>query len=324
MEAIPALSNWQLTIRRERDHIVILRAVTCDKKAVLPDELFGLPVTVLEDHALAPNARPIAGEQVCLTCGRQGDSWDNRFLRELTLPAPLTQVRDYALYGCRELHTLTLHDRVEQWGGGSLMNCRALRRICLSRVGERWSQALSFLCGELHDQLTVDITEIDGARWRLIFPDFIEEYEENCPAHHFDYKIYGGGHPYHFVFRQKQLFLRDYDGLWGKYLREEHDPACALALACCRLHWPKELSAAAADQYWRYLEQHPAEALHLQLEETDTAGLILLLDGLQPDPALLSALCDRARAQQNTQALALLLERQHRAAPKGLAKDFDL
>ncbi len=324
MEQISGLSNWRLTVRREDDHVVILRAVTCDPKATLPDEVLGLPVTVLGDHALAPNARPAEGEQVRITCGREGDVWDNRELTSLTLPALLTHMEQYALYGCRALQTLSLQDQIDHWGGGSLMNCRALRKIILTRTGERHSQALAFLCGELHDKLEVTIRETDGGETRLIFPEFTEAYEENCPAHHFDFKIYGGGHPYHHVFRDKQLHLRDYDSLWDKYLREEHEPDQALEVACCRLRWPTDLSAAAAASYRRYLRSRPEEALLWALALGDTAGLTLLLDELQPSPALLNRLCDAARGRQNTQALALLLERQHRLSPKGRDKNFDL
>ncbi len=324
METISGLSNWRLTIARRDDEIVILRAVTCDKQAELPEELFGLPVTVLGDHALAPNARPVEGETVTITCSPAGEDWDNRRLERLTLPAHLTKIEQYALYGCRTLHTLQLKDKIDHWGGGSLMNCRTLRTILLERVGERHSAALDFLCSEIHEELQVILRETDGRETRLIFPEFTEAYEENCPAHHFDFKIYGGGHPYHHVFRDKQLHLRDYDHLWEKYLREEHEPDCALRLACCRLRWPTDLSTAAAEQYRRYLEQHKQQALLWQLDARDTAGLTLLLDLLQPDPALLVILCDAARQRRDTQALALLLERQHRAQPKGFAKSFDL
>ena len=37
METISALTNWRLTVRREESGVTILRAVTCDKRAVLPE-----------------------------------------------------------------------------------------------------------------------------------------------------------------------------------------------------------------------------------------------------------------------------------------------
>ena len=323
METIQVLSNWKLTLRRERDHVVILQAVTCDVRAVLPDELFGLPVTVLGDHALASSAFPTAGEEVHITCGREGE-WDNRNLQDLTLPTGLTDVQNYALYGCRSLHTLRLHDRVERWGGGCLMNCRVLRQCYLTRVGETHGEALAFLCEEIHEELEVHIQELDGTLTRLVFPDFIEVYEENCPAHHFDYKIYGGGHPYHHVFRSKQLHLRVYDGLWDKYLREEHEADTAMRLAYTRLRWPTDLTGQAEKQYWDYLSGCKEAVLLWQLTQKDFQGLRLLLDGLAPEADLLHKACEQARLSQNTEALALLLERQHKAEPTGFDKDFDL
>ena len=324
METMVGLSNWKLTVRREQDHIIILRAVTCDKRAALPDELWGLPVTVLGDHALAPNARPLAGEEVRLTCGRENEAWDNRNLTDLTLPAPLTDVQDYALYGCRGLTCLRLSDRVDRWGGGCLMNCRSLRKIHLTRVAEKHGEALDILCDELHDELEVTIRGVDGTETRLIFPEYAEIYEENVPNHHFDYHIHGGGHPYHHVFRSKQLDMRVYDSLWDKYLREEHEADAALRLAYTRLRWPTELFAAAEEQYWRYLKSRPEQALLYGLSLNDVSGLKLLLDGLQPEPQLLHRACEAARTARSTEALALLLEKQHKAEPKGFDKDFDL
>lgn len=323
METVSGLSNWKLTLRREADHIEILRAVTCDRRAVLPDRLFDLPVTVLGDHALAPNARPVSGEKVRVTCGPEGE-WDNRELRELTLPAGLTEVQNYALYGCRSLHTLHLHDRVDRWGGCCLMNCRALNRLSLTRVGDRQGEALAVLCGELHDELSVRIFETDGTETRLIFPEYAEVYEENVPNHHFDYHIHGGGHPYHHGFRAKQLDLRVYDSLWDKYLREEHEPATALRLAYTRLRWPADLGARAKAQYRNYLAGRPREALLWQLTQKDAQGLLLLLEELDVPGDVLHAACEQARITGNTEALALLLERQHQQEPTGFDKDFDL
>ena len=324
VETMAGLSNWKLTLRREPDHIELLRAVTCDQKAALPDALWGLPVTVLGDHALAPSARPAEGEAVRITCGRETGEWDNRNLTDLTLPAHLTDVEDYALYGCRSLHTLRLSDRVDRWGGGCLMNCRNLRTIFLTRVEARHGDALAFLCDELHDELDVTIRGVDGTQTRLIFPEYAETYEENVPNHHFDYHINGGGHPYHHVFRAKQLDLRVYDSLWNKFLQEEHEPDAALRLACTRLRWPTDLTGQAEGQYWDYLMGQKEQALLYQLSQRDASGLKLLLEGLRPEPELLHRACEAARAARNTEALALLLEDQHKAQPAGFDKDFDL
>lgn len=323
METFYGSSNWQLTVRRERDHVVILQAVTCDSHAVLPDEIFDLPVTVLGEKALSPTARPAQGEMVRILCGRE-EEWDNRNLQELTLPEPLTDVKNYALSGCSNLHTLYLHDKIRRWGGGCVMNCRSLRRIHLTRVGEKQGESLAVLCGELSDELDVTIRGTDGAEARLLFPEYAELFEENIPHHQFDYHIQGGGFPYHHTFPGKQLSLRAYDELWEKYRCTQTEPDTAMRLAYYRLRWPVELSEQAEQQYTGYLMQHTEAALLWQLSQRDTVGLLLLLGKLQPDDTILHRACEQARQAGYTEAVALLLERQRKAAPQGFDRSFDL
>ena len=323
LETIYGSSNWKLTVRRESDHVMLLRAVTCDTHAALPDELFGLPVTVLGEKALAPTAQPVSGEELCIRCGREGD-WDNRNLQELTLPEPLTEVQNYALYGCSNLRTLHLTDRIRRWGGGCVMNCRSLRRIHLTRIGQKQGESLAVLCGELSDELDVTIREADGGEARLLFPEYAELFEENVPHHQFDYHIDGGGFPYHHTFPGKQLSLRSYDGLWAAYRSTQTEPDTAMRLAYYRLRWPLELSERAEAQYLAYLQQHTEAVLLWQLTQRDTVGLTLLLGRLEPEEAVLHRVCEQARQLGDTAALALLLERQRKAEPRGFDRDFDL
>lgn len=324
MERIGFESNWRLWIRRESDHIVLLRAESGDECATLPDTLFSLPVTELFDHALAPEAAPISGEEVLLTCGAAPEEYNNRSLKELSLPKTLRKVGDYAFFNCRSLTTLKLYDSVTSWGGGVLMNCRELHRFHLTRLNDTQGESLAYLVGELPNELHVTIENADGSSYRLLFPDFIELYEENCPAHHFDYNIYGAGHPYHFVFREHSLSLASYDELFPAMLRVEHDPAAALRLAWWRIRTPYGLTEKAKAMYLAYLAAHEEAALGLPLEEQDSEGLSLLLSLLAPARDSLSAALGIARERQFTEASALLLEAQHRLCGTGMNKTFDL
>jgi len=323
METLFGSSNWKMTVQREQDHVVVLWAVTCDSHAALPDTLFGLPVTVLGEKALAPTAKPVQGEEVRILCGREGE-WDNRNLQELILPEPLTVVQNYAFYGCSSLHALHLHDRIRRWGSGCVMNCRSLHRFHLTRVGQLQGESLAVLCGELSDELDVTIREMDGSVTRLLFPEYAELYEENIPHHQFDYRIQGGGYPYHHTFPGKQLSLRTYDELWEKYRCTQTEPDAALRLAWYRLRWPVELSEQAQMQYMAYLRQHMEATILWQLTQRDPTGLKLLLDQLEPSADVLHGACELARQNGYTEALALLLERQRGTAPRGFDRDFDL
>ena len=323
MEKIYGISNWKLTVRRAEDHVEILRAVTCDAQAVLPDMLFDLPITVLGDHALAPTAKPIEGEEVLIVSGREGE-WNNHNLRELTLPIGLREVQAYAFYGCRALHTLRLHDGINRWGIDCFMNCHQLRQLHLTRIGEAQSEALAFICGAISEEMDVVIHEIDGTETRLVFPDYVEDYEENIPNHSFDFRITGGGYPYHHTFPKKQLILRTYDEHWPQYLRKQYEEETALRLAYTRLRWPSGLEAFAEKQYTDYLSAHAEDAILWQLSQKDAAGLSLLLDKLKPNADVLHNACEQARREGNTEALALLLERQGKSRPRGFDRSFDL
>lgn len=329
METVSGVSNWRLVFRREPGGVTILRAGTPDVRAVLPDRLFGLPVTALGDRALAPERQeevppPPGAEAVLVTCGPPEGEWDNRRLRDLTLPEALEAMGNYALLNCSALKTLRMYDGVARWGGGALMNCRSLDTLHLTRTGPDQGEALAWFAGELSRELDVTVYGPGGERTRLLFPEYTELYEENCPAHHFDYFISGAGYPYHHCFRQKRLSLKEYDALWRDFLGMEHDEAAALRLAWRRLRWPLELGEAAKAGYRAYLKEHAGAALRLSLEEEDGEALPLLLDLAEPDREALSAACALARERGNTAALAALLEEQHRRFPAGLEKSFAL
>lgn len=324
MERVSGVNNWKLTIRRDTGGIAILRALTCDRRAALPESLLGLPVTALGSHALAPGQEPLEGERVLVTCGpTEADSWDNSGLEDLRLPDSLTRVGDYALFNCRKLRTLRLRDTVRYWGGGALMNCRDLNTFYLTCTGQE-GELLAYFADELPRELDVTLYGLGGETARLIFPEYVEVYEENCPAHHFDYNIYGAGYSYHHCFYQKKLSIKAYDELWRPMLGMEHDGNCALRLAWWRLRYPVELTEQAEADYLAYLQAHVGEAARWLLAERDTAGLRFLLARTVWDRDMLADACALAREQASPEALALLLEERHRRWPMGAEKRFEL
>lgn len=330
METVSGASNWKLVFRREGGGVTLLRAGTPDARAVLPEELLGLPVTALGDRALAPDRQtaplPAGAETLQITCipPEEGAAWDNRSLRDLTLPQTLKAVGDYALLNCSALSTLRIHDGVSRWGGGALMNCRSLSSFHLTRLENAQGPSLAYLVGELSRELEVTVLEADGTQIRLLFPEFTEIYEENCPAHHFDYTIVGAGYPYHHCFRQKLLRLNEYDALWNAFLGMEHEPSTALRLAWLRMRWPADLGPGAEAAYLLYLRGHLGELLDTLAASNDAEGLHFLLARSDPDRQTLANACAAAREQHASSALALLLETLHRKFPAGLQKRFEL
>ena len=324
METISGLTNWRLIVQREENGVTILRAITCDQNAVLPDELFGLPVTKLADRALAHGATPLEGEEVRVYGGPESEDWDNRNITALTLPRHLASTGDYAFMNLRSMETLRFYDGVQTFGSASFMNCRLFSRIELTRTGHEQGPALAGLVHNLPQELDVLIRKTDGAVLRLIFPEYFENYTENSPAHHFELKIVGGGYAYHGVFRNKTLILSDYDALWSDYIAAEHDESSALRLAYYRLRYPAELSDRAASQYTAFLRQNLHGALSFALRERDAHGLGLLLKLGAIDAEALDAALNDARALRFTEATALLLEQRRAQAGAGRQKKFEL
>lgn len=325
METVSGVNNWKLVIRRERAGVRILWAATCDRRAALPEALLGLPVTALGDHALTPGRRPPEGEEVLVTCGpvMEDAAWDNGGLEDLRLPKGLTRVEDYAFFNCGKLKTLRLGDTVCHWGGGALMNCRRLDTFHLTCTG-REGELLAYFADELPRELDVTLYRAGEIAARLIFPEYVEVYEENCPAHHFDYNIYGAGYGYHHCFYQKKLSLKTYDELWRPMLAMEHDGDCALRLAWWRLRYPTELTEQAEAGYLAHLRAHALDAARWLLAERDTAGLRFLLGRTDWTREALAEACALAREWGTPEAMALLLEERHRRFPAGLDKTFDL
>lgn len=309
----------------KHDDLVVLLTQFNQIFAVLPDSLFSLPVTELHDHALAPDAPPASGEEILLTCGAAPKEYHNRLLRELTLPETLRSVGDYAFYGCSELSVMHLCDTVAHWGACCFMNCRSLTDFYLSCSSDMPAENLVFLVGELSTELHIVLQKEGRIDCRLLFPEYWETYEENSPAHHFDYNIYGVGHPYHFVFSEHTLSLSRYDALFPPMLQGNYVLSSALRLAWWRLRTPKELSETAKESYLSFLALHEREALLLPLNERDIDGLTLLLSLFTPQKDTLSALLEAAEQQHYTEAAARLLETKHRLYPAAAAaKTFDL
>ncbi len=318
------VSNWQLIIQKNESSVSILRAVTCDASAVLPDEVFGLPVTELADRALSPNAGEVSGDHVRITCGLPSGEFTNRALSALSLPAGLVRIGNYAFFNCRELVSLCMHDSVRLFGSDIFMNCRSFRQLELKRDGAGQGEALAAICLSLPNELDVTVTEADGSCIRLLFPEYYELHTENSPAHHFDYAIEGSGYPYHNVFQKKMLSLSDYDSLWPKFLYEDHDDDTALGIAWRRLRFPVRLKDTAKQAYLSYLCGHLDGAFRLALTARDTEGLRFLLDLPGITRPLLSDALEESRKLRYTEATALLLEKQYRSFSGGIQKNYDL
>lgn len=329
MTTITDISNWKLSIRQTDAGITVMRAVTCDRQAVLPESLFGKPVTALSHHALSDYPLRESAEEVLVTNGRIDDNavWDDQRVQELWLPSGLLSAGDFAFLKCRQLETLHLYDDLQKWGGCSLRGCQNLRTVFLRSKGEEEKEGiiLHTIISDLTQELDV-VVDRPGQRLRVLFPGYEETYEEGfiSQAVHFYYQIQGAGYPYHHCLLQKKLNLKIYDELWPAYMGMAHEENTALRLAWWRLRYPVDLTQGAEQAYLAYLQKHTRETLSWLLSEGDQAGLNLFLQWVRPEEESLKAACAQARKLNLTEALARLLEEQHRRFPLRRSRKFDL
>jgi hypothetical protein len=188
------------------------------------------------------------------------------------------------------------------------MNCRSLARLHLHRTGED-SPTLFYFASELTSQLDVTIWEREKPVLRLIFPEYIESYENNDPAHHFDFHLYGIGFPYHTAFRDKKLDLSLYDGAWGEAVSRERKDPCLLRLAFYRLRCPHGLSEKAQAGYEAHLSAFAGNVLRWLVEDGEAGELSWFLARFRPGEGELSQALELARLRGRTECAALLLER---------------
>lgn len=324
-ETISGSGNWRLTFQRSERGITILQAVTCDKKAALPDELFGLPVIALARKALAPAASEVRGEKLEITCGRADSEWDNRNIEELTLPRPLVRVGDYAMMNCRSLHTLTLYDNIDALHSSAFMNCRAFKKLNLICEKDAYGPVLSGIVPWLSTELDVSVTTAAGETMRLIFPEFFEAYTESEPTHFFTYTIEGSvAYAYHNIFKSRVLSMQEYDGLWEVYITTDYVQSSALRLAWWRLRHPYGLSESMQEAYSDHVYKNILPAFDLVLKAKDTEGLRLLLKSPALTAQELEHAQSAAREAHLTEAMAILLEEQRRRFSGGRSRSFEL
>ena len=332
MEQVLGMGNWTIQYRETESGITILRAVTKDRRAVLPQDIHGLPVRELSDYSLSvrDKVQPAADiKSIEITDGRapQDAEWDNRQIGELRLPATVRKVGSYCFMGLRNLQKIQFTDAPMEWGISPFMNCIFLHDIVIDRP-EQEERNLAWLAGEVNGELDVTIRRPGEPDIRVLFPGYTEISEENTPARQFNFSMEGMGYPYHHVFRDRKLDWHAYDGIWERAVSRGGDNAdTLLQLAWYRLLTPEHLSDEKAEAYEKYIRPGAGKLLDWILERGTAAELAELLQRTELPEETIRRGCDQARAEGKTQCVAVLLAHLPQAAeeaPVGRRKSYDL
>lgn len=324
MRTLVGHNNLLITWRPAFGGVELIRVLTADREVTLPGTVEGFPVTALGPLAFdSSEEESPQGEQLRMTCGLGGAEMDNKKLVRITLPATLRRVGDYAFYNCSELREVCLSEKIEHWGNGVFMNCQLLNTIFIC-AGDDRAESVYYFANEFSRELDIMVEYPEGLSARLIFPSYAESYQENISARCFQYEVQGPGYPYHSMFKDRALVLKDYDRLWPAFLATEHDRDCALRMAWYRLRFPRELASDAKEAYLEFLRRNARAVIAWLLAQRDMRGLAWFLPQSEVERQALELACEEARKLGAAEGLALLLEEQHRRFATGTNKSFEL
>lgn len=295
MKTLVGHNNLLITWRPAFGGAELTRVETADREVTLPDTVENLPVTALGPLAFdsSDEDKP-QGEQLRMTCGLGGAEMDNKKLTCITLPATLRRVGAYAFYNCSGLREVRLSEKIEHWGNGVFMNCQMLNTIFIRAADDR-AESVYYFANEFSRELDITVEYPEGVSARLIFPGYAESYQENISARYFQYEVQGSGYPYHSMFKDRALVLKDYDRLWPTLLATEHDSECALRMAWHRLRFPRELALDAKEAYLEFLRRNARAVIAWLLSQRDMRELAWFLPQSEVDREIFELACEEAR-----------------------------
>ena len=186
-------------------------------------------------------------------------------LISVELPATIDTLGRYAFYNCKNLRSMSLYDRVEDYYDGVIKQCQSLSEITLHQERDSFS-VMKELLADNDRRLTFTVEPIG---LRLTFPAYVYDFVEDVEARVLHHKIEGSGYPYRECVTRKGVDLLAYDRLFSHVISDDYEAAIMVALN--RLRYPVELEDAAKEQYEQYLEQN-ARIVLLKLIEQEAGG----------------------------------------------------
>ena len=171
-------------------------------------------------------------------------------LISVELPATIDTLGRYAFYNCKNLRSMSLYDRVEDYYDGVIKQCQSLSEITLYQERDSFS-VMKELLADNDRRLTFTVEPVG---LRLTFPAYVYDFVEDVEARVLHHKIEGSGYPYRECVTRKGVDLLAYDRLFSHVISDDYEAAIMIALN--RLRYPVELEEAAREQYEQYLEQN--------------------------------------------------------------------
>ncbi len=229
---------------------------------------------------------------------------EKRNLTQIELPLSVESIGAHAFYNCRALKSLVLSDNVVDIGDGAFKNCYNISDIRIIRKNNN-TRCLKGILSEVNNELTV-VIEYDDGMAKLIFPYYLDNYEENTPARIITQVTSGSGVRYRECITGQDVNYSEYDKIFTQAMYIDLSES-AYKIAMGRLKYPYHLSDTAKGQYERYLKDNRIELVLNFAKSEKYEELKELLQGGFLDNEDLKYCINEARAASLMESLVIML-----------------
>lgn len=229
---------------------------------------------------------------------------ERRDLIRAEFPRSLKMIGAHAFYNCRSLAEIMFRTSGTDIGDGAFKNCRRLKKISIEKNTDDLKMLKAILV-DVNQESEVDLIYADGHA-RVVFPYYIDNYEENTPARIVMHVSEGAGTMYRECIYSGDLDYKAYDALFSKELNLDiYDSAVAIAVN--RLTFPYRLTGAAEGLYRDYLKKNVKEIIGKYMSEKNIKGINDIINLDMIDKEACESLIEDAREKGETEALCVLL-----------------
>ncbi len=317
-KSAPLYCRWELL----PDGYARLLRVEGEQDSVrIPEVLEGYPVTQIGAYCFAPEykyadeALSNIRETWIIEDETQKQSLravTGNYLSEVCLPDSVTRIGNNAFYNCRKLWRIEVGVDLQDIGSDVFMNCHQIRQIDM-RGGMEESSGLKQILSRLSG--TVCVRYMGHTPSRLLYPEYVESYDEIAPAHIFGRNIEGEGFRLRQLFADGRVQLAEYDSAFGKIAAEESVQVAGL-LALYRLMSPVQLTEDNRRNYETYVRNSGQKLMQLLIQDRELDSLEYLcrqklLSSLQVDQAI-----QEAGNQEWSEGSASLMQWKHQYCSK--------
>ena len=240
-------------------------------------------------------------KHLCEFCGNNVEG--------VSLPDTIEKIGNNAFYNCREMVSLEAGASLKETGSDIFMNCTNFTKLHLRHRADT-PGGLKHIVGRLSSHLDVYFHDNGKIHAMLVFPEYIESYDEIAPAHIFGRNITGEG------FRARQCFdgdipaFRQYDMVFGKASSEE-SVNIIYKMALGRLMYPFMLEDAPKARYEDYIKLHHYEIMEILTAEREKDALYFICKNRYATPESIGNVAAKASGAGWGEGAASLLKWKH-------------